>query len=126
MSALTDQIERDKATFLNVDEWALAATYRENGSGQAYETSAQYETETPYAGTSAAEINVLFDEHSEVVDPQNVDVLTTAPTALAATSDVPNAGRNDTLVVDGVTYYVMHAIEDGDGYTLLILSRHAV
>lgn len=80
-------------------------------------------TSTPPGG-SGTSIKVIFDESFETADPVDINAVTTMPVAIAKTSDVSTQRKGGTLVVDSVTYYVMHTEPDGvSGMTRLLLSR---
>ena len=75
-------------------------------------------------GGAPATINVILD--TEYSAPEGVGITgvsDAAPVALCKASDVTGAARGDTLLVDGVTYYVTEAMPNGDGFTVLRLSR---
>lgn len=100
----------DAAKFVDVKTWGKSATYTPNGG-------------------SAAAINVSFAEPFDLAAPAGVEVNSTMPAALCRSSDLSNSGRgqkNETLVIDGAAFYVMHGEPDGHGHTTLFLSRHQV
>ena len=67
-------------------------------------------------------INVLFDRNPEIA---LAAVETAAIVATAKTSDVSDLDTGDTLVIDGVTYYVVKNEPDGTGISILTLSEDA-
>lgn len=85
--------------FLNTDEFADSATFTHGGS--------------------PATIKGIFD--NEYLAVQGVESL--YPVFRTATSDVADAAHNDTLVINGTTYYITGIQPDGTGVTLLILSK---
>ena len=75
-----------------------------------------------YNGT--ATITVLFDDayfEDGVGDGAGVD--SSAPAALAKTSDVSGATIGSTLVIGGTTYHVTSVQPDGQGMTRLVLEK---
>ena len=78
-------------------------------------------------GTAAVVINVIFDnEFSANKTIGIVEIEMQRPQALCKTADVVGAVHNDTLVIDGVTYYIKEIEPDGYGVTTLILSKSNV
>ena len=86
-----------------------------------FRRSGQVATYT-HAGT-ASSIMVIFDNEYLAAEFIDSAVATAEPQALAMTTDVENAVAGDTLVVDGVTYYVTAPEPDGTGVTRLVLSK---
>ena len=69
-----------------------------------------------------ATITALFrNENREVEDEGEVGVESSAPSALARTSDVSNIAQGDTLLISGTTYTVVEVRLDGGGMTDLKL-----
>nr|BAR33860.1 hypothetical protein [uncultured Mediterranean phage uvMED] len=73
------------------------------------------------AGTTATITALLRNEYLEVEVEGEVGVESSAPFALARTSDVPNVAQGDTLSVSGTTYTVVEVQPDGEGMTDLRL-----
>ena len=71
---------------------------------------------------TTAKITALFrNENREVEDEGEVGVESSAPSALARTSDVSNIAQGDTLLISGTTYTVVEVRLDGGGMTDLKL-----
>lgn len=69
-------------------------------------------------------INVVFEApYSAPEGVGIVGVSDSAPTALCKTADVSDAARGDELDIGDVTYTVTEVSPDGDGFTVLRLSR---
>ena len=80
-------------------------------------------TYTPSGGVVKT-IKVVFDsEYLSVQVVGDVGVESETPTAHCKTSDLTGVKHNDTLVIEGTTYYVTEIHPDGTGMTLLILSK---
>ena len=73
------------------------------------------------AGTTATITALLRNEYLEVEVEGEVGVESSAPFALARTSDVPNIAQGDTLQISGTTYTVVEVQPDGEGMTDLRL-----
>ena len=73
------------------------------------------------AGTTATITALLRNEYREVEDEGEVGVESSAPSALARTSDVPNIAQGDTLLISETTYTVVEVQLDGEGMTDLRL-----
>ena len=73
------------------------------------------------AGTTAKITALLRNENREVEDEGEVGVESSAPSALARTSDVSNIAQGDTLLISGTTYTVVEGRLDGGGMTDLRL-----
>ena len=72
-------------------------------------------------GTIATITALLRNENREVEDEGEVGVESSAPSALARTSDVSNIAQGDTLLISGTTYTVVEVRLDGGGMTDLRL-----
>lgn len=78
---------------------------------------------TPLGG-EASDITVIVD--NEFVAAQGIGLLGvdgSAPQALCKTSDVSDATREATLLIEGITYKVTEPMPDGTGITTLRLSK---
>ena len=64
---------------------------------------------------------LLRNEYLELEVEGEVGVESSAPFALARTSDIPNIARGDTLLISGTTYTVVEVQLDGEGMTNLRL-----
>ena len=73
------------------------------------------------AGTTAKITALLRNEYLEVEVEGEVGVESSAPSALARTSDVSNIAQGDTLLISGTTYTVVEVRLDGGGMTGLKL-----
>ena len=73
------------------------------------------------AGTTAKITALLRNEYREVEDEGEVGVESSAPFALARTSDVSNISQGDRLLISGTTYTVVEVRLDGGGMTGLKL-----
>jgi len=75
-------------------------------------------------GFPSAQIPVIFDEPYLAMQGPGLDAISTsAPSAICRKSDVPFASRGDRLDIGGKTFYVIESRPDGDGVTILYLSR---
>ena len=72
-------------------------------------------------GTTAKITVLLRNEYREVEDEGEVGVESSAPFALARTSDVPNIAQGDTLLISETTYIVVEIQLDVEGMTDLRL-----
>ena len=72
-------------------------------------------------GTIATITALLRNEYLEVEVEGEVGVESSAPFALARTSDVLNIAQVDTLLISGTTYTVVEVQPDGEGMTDLRL-----
>src|SRR3989304_10294925 len=55
----------------------------------------------------------------------DVGVSSSVPSVLCKASDVADAARGDTVIVDETTYYITEGRPDGDGFMLMFLSKDA-
>lgn len=98
----------------------------------AHGTSATY---TPYGGSSST-IKVIIEQLFYEVDTVgSVGVNSSQPMAYCRTTDVPNAAKNDTLVIGAITdldgntikaettYTVVNVQPDNTGITILVLEE---
>jgi hypothetical protein len=75
-------------------------------------------------GYASAQIPVIFDEPYLAMQGPGLDAISTStPSAICRKSDVPFASRGDRLDIGGKTFYVIESRPDGDGVTILFLSR---
>jgi len=78
---------------------------------------------TPQGGV-ASTIKVIYDREYIAVDTAgNVLMESRSPIAHCKNSDIPNVKHGDTLMIDGMTFYVTEIQPDGTGITRLILSE---
>ena len=95
----------DRAIFVNVDDFGVAATY------------------TPSGGASST-VNGIFDNDFIEVDAGGgVGVALQQPRFHCRTADVSSASEGDALVVSGVNYTIRIVQDDGTGMTMLILEK---
>lgn len=111
MSAFTDQLNADMTNvFFNTSEFGVAGTY------------------TP-SGGSAVVIGLILDQPFAAVDPlTGVQVESHDFEATCKASDVSAAGPGATIVISGVTYYVVSEPQNSiDGlHAVLGLSKEAI
>ena len=72
-------------------------------------------------GTTAKITALLRNENREVEDEGEVGVESSAPSALARTSDVPKIAQGDKLLISETNYTVFEVHPDGEGMTDLRL-----
>mgnify|MGYP001158398155 FL=1 len=72
-------------------------------------------------GTTAKITALFWNENREVEDEGEVGVESSAPSALARTSDVSNIAQGDTLLINVKTYTVVEVQPDSEGMTDLRL-----
>lgn len=77
------------------------------------------------SGRSPKKISVIYNEPGAEIMLNEQQVITTDPTALCKTADVEDAAQSDTLKISGTTYYVLKNLPQGDGTSLLTLSKDA-
>lgn len=95
----------DRAIFIGVDDFGVAATYTPNGG-------------------SASTVNGIFDnDFVEVEAGGGVGFALQQPQFQCRTADVSSASEGDALVVSGVTYTIRIVQDDGTGMTVLILEK---
>jgi len=96
----------DRAIFVNVDDFGVAATY------------------TPSGGASST-VNGIFDNDFIEVDAGGgVGVALQQPRFHCRTADVSSASEGDALVVSGVNYTIRIVQDDGTGMTMLVLEKN--
>jgi hypothetical protein len=96
----------DRAVFVNPANFGVVASY------------------TPAGGSSASEINVIFDSGYFAVGLDAVVPIESGQLrAVARTADLPNVSHGATLVIAGVTYKVRGNQPDGTGMTTLVLEQ---
>lgn len=96
----------DRAVFVNVDDFGVAATY------------------TP-SGGAASTINGIFDNDFIEADAGGgVTFALQQPRFHCRTADVSAAAEGDALVVSGVNYTIRIVQDDGTGMTMLVLERN--
>jgi hypothetical protein len=74
------------------------------------------------AGVSQDIRGVFVDEYS-TTQLFNGAVENASPSLTVRTSDVEGIGRGSSVIVDGLTYFVVEVRPDGAGVTTLILSK---
>lgn len=99
---LQDDLTSDLSVFFDTDDFAVSCTY------------------TP-SGGSASTINVIFDKQFPA---QNGNEITFTPAARVKTSDITGIDKNDTMVIDGTTYYVFEPGPDDNGIRTILLSEN--
>ncbi|MBT9169271.1 MAG: hypothetical protein DDT19_02627 [Syntrophomonadaceae bacterium] len=77
-------------------------------------------------GAAQRNIRVLFDADYRTAMDELVGVEGVESSAICRTSDVRDAVHNDTLVIGGITYFIVRIQHDGTGMTTLFLSRSRV
>jgi hypothetical protein len=96
----------DLADILNLDEFAVTASYQRKGA----------------AGDS--EINVIFDNETVPVDAGGfVQVHQEQPRVNCRTTDIPYISETDKMLISGVLYIVRAWIHDGTGMTVVQLEK---
>jgi len=112
--SLSEEITNDLAELLSTDDFAVSATYTPAGGAA---TTIKVIYDSPYAAS------VLPESQFTRSNPDAANFENTEPTALCRTSDVANAKRGDTLLISGVTHYVMNRKDDSTGMTVLTLTK---
>lgn len=93
----------DLADILNIDEFAVAATY------------------TP-SGGSASTVNGVFDNETVPVEAGGfVPVHEEQPRFTCRTADVSGVSDGDEIVISGTTYTIRAWVHDGTGVSVLQL-----
>ncbi len=95
----------DLDSFVNPLDFAGSATY------------------TPVAGSPVTVTGIYDDQTIEDRGEAEIGERESQPTFECKTSDVPNAGHDDTLVVSGQSHKVVGVDKDGTGVTTLILEK---
>lgn len=92
-------------------------------------------TYTRYGSESSSSINIILNEEYLEQEGETIGIEGTTPVAYCRSTDVPNAGFRDTLVVSAVkdldgntiknqtTYSVVRVEPDKTGFTILILEE---
>ena len=82
-------------------------------------------TYTPEGG-SASTIKIIFDR--ELINSLlgGAEVYNTQPAAICKTSDVSSAKQDETLIINGTTYYIKDPGFDNYGVRLLELSMNVI
>lgn len=88
----------------------------------------EFSVQATYTGAlGSAEILVCFDEDDDVVFDSSgdldTDVSASVPVAICKVSDVSDASHGDTLVIDGVIWYIIDMNPPKDGMRKLYLSK---
>lgn len=95
----------DRAVFVSVDDFGVAATY------------------TP-AGGVASTVNGIFDnEYIAVEAGGEVAVALQEPRFHCRTADVASAAEGDAIVINAVNYTIRIVQPDGTGMTMLVLEE---
>ena len=96
----------DLAAILNVEEFAVAASYQHVGD------------------PDPITINVIFDNETVPIDAGGfVQVHKEQPRATCRTSDVPFVTEGDGLIISGTTFIIKAWVHDGTGVTSLQLEK---
>lgn len=75
-------------------------------------------------GSGSKTITAIFDNNYQAVDAGgNLPFAMQQPQLTCRTSDIPNAGEGDTVVINGSTYTVRIVMSDGTGITELMLEK---
>ena len=102
---MTVETDADRAAFVDVDDFGVAATY------------------TPAGGTALV-IHGIFDaEYNAALGDIQALVATDQPQFLCRTSDVAAARHGDALAIGGASYVVVEVRPDGTGMTVLVLNE---
>jgi len=93
----------DRAIFVGIDDFGVAATY------------------TPSGGAGIT-VNGIFDnDFIEVETGAGVGVALQQPRFQCRTADVASAAEGDALVINAVNYTIRIVQDDGTGMTVLVL-----
>lgn len=98
---LKSDITNDLDTFINPNEFADAAIYNNNT------------------------ICGIFTDAYKGIDLATGEIESTDPQYETKASNIIAIGHGDTLIINGVTYYVISIQPDGTGFVLLTFSRDA-
>ena len=96
--------DTERAIFFDSDDFASSATFIDVS-----------------AGTSST-VKGIFDKESVEQAVGEAGLIEEVPVFTCKTSDVSDATFNDTLVIDGTTYYIKEILPDGTGVTRITLS----
>lgn len=77
------------------------------------------------SGRSPKKIKIVFNEPGAEIMLNEQQVITTDPSALCITSDVEYAAQSDTLKMGSTTYYILKNLPQGDGTSIITLSKDA-
>lgn len=84
---------------------------------------AESATYIPFGGSPVSITGIYDDQTIEDQGEAEVGERGSQPTFGCKTSDIPNAGHDDTLVVSGQSHKVVGVDKDGTGVTTLILEK---
>ena len=96
--------DTERAIFFDSDDFASSTTFTDVS-----------------AGTSST-VKGIFDKESVEQAVGEAGLIEEVPVFTCKTSDVSDATFNDTLVIDGTTYYIKEILPDGTGVTRITLS----
>ena len=96
--------DTERAIFFDSDDFASSATFTDVS-----------------AGTSST-IKGIFDKESVEQAVGEAGLIEEVPVFTCKPSDVSDATFNDTLAIDGTTYYIKEILPDGTGVTRITLS----
>ena len=96
--------DTERAIFFDSNDFASSATFTDVS-----------------AGTSST-VKGIFDKESVEQAVGEAGLIEEVPVFTCKTSDVSNATFNDTLAIDGTTYYIKELLPDGTGVTRITLS----
>ena len=96
--------DTERAIFFDSDDFASSATFTDVS-----------------AGTSST-VKGIFDKESVEQAVGEAGLIEEVPVFTCKTSDVSYATFNDTLAIDGTTYYIKEILPDGTGVTRITLS----
>jgi hypothetical protein len=74
-------------------------------------------------GFAPVTIQVIYNAMNQELAEKGNTANSSRPTATAKTSDVAYVSKKDTLAISGVTYYIRNVGHDGEGMTVLTLSK---
>ena len=96
--------DTERAIFFDSDDFASSATFTDVSSG------------------TSSTIKGIFDKESVEQAVGEAGLIEEVPVFTCKTSDVSDATFNDTLAIDGTTYYIKEILPDGTGVTRITLS----
>lgn len=96
--------DADRASFLDVDEFGVAATYTPNGG-------------------DPVTVNGIFDNEYEEVGFGDVGLESSSPAFTCRESDVTGVAQGDALVINSVNYLIRNPQPDATGMVVLILEK---
>lgn len=98
--------EDDLSSILNLDEFAVSATYRQA------------------LGLSQSTISGILDSETVPIDAGgHVAVHQEQPRFTCKTSDIPNIAYDDAIIIAGVEYYVRAWVHNGQGVSEIQLEK---